>query len=210
MNNITFYTHPWSRGRVTRWMLEECEANYQTEILEYDTSMKTEAYLAINPMGKVPALKYDGHIITENVAICTFLADQFPEKKLAPAMSDPLRGEYYRWLFFTAGPLEAAATAKQLGTLPSPEHYKGVGYGNFDDVVATLEQSLTGKDYICGETFSTADLYLSAVLNWYMEFDMLPKLSAFERYVKKHVSREASIRARQIDDELMKDYPMPQ
>ena len=104
---ITLYTHPMSRGRTARWMLEECGATYDTVVLDYGTSMKAPAYLAINPMGKVPALTHGDIVVTEQAAICAYLADLFPEKKLAPAVGSPQRGAYYRWLFFAAAPLEA-------------------------------------------------------------------------------------------------------
>ncbi len=102
---LVLYTHPMSRGRVARWMLEETGQPYRTEVLEYGSSMKAPSYLAINPMGKVPALRHGDAVITENAAICAYLADAFPQANLAPAPGDPLRGPYFRWLFFAAGPL---------------------------------------------------------------------------------------------------------
>lgn len=209
-NELIFYTHPWSRDRVTRWMLEECEANYQTKVLEYGTSMKAAEYLAINPMGKVPALQHGDTVITENAAICLYLADAFPEKQLAPPVNSKARGTYYRWLMFVASPLEAVITAKSLKQLPddlSDEARSTLGYGSLEDVVNTLEKSLTGVTYLCGDHFTTADLYLSAYLNWYMAFGMMPKLPVFEQYVEKHGSRPAAKKALSIDEALLKDYP---
>lgn len=210
-DTITFYTHPWSRGRVTRWMLEECAANYQTEVLEYGTSMKAAAYLAINPMGKVPALKHGDTIITENAAICMYLADVFTDKQLAPPVDSKARGVYYRWLMFTAGPLEAVATAKSLKHLPeqpSNNERSMAGYGCLDGVVNTLEQSLTGVTYLCNDQFTAADLYLSACLNWYMQTGIIPKRPAFEQYVEKHGKRPAALKAFEMDEALSKQYPV--
>ncbi|PIE00689.1 MAG: glutathione S-transferase [Thiothrix nivea] len=210
-DKIIFYTHPWSRGRVTRWMLEECQANYQTEVLEYDSSMKADTYLAINPMGKVPALKHGDTVFTENAAICMYLADVFTDKQLAPPVGSKARGTYYRWLLFVAGPLEAVATAKSLKQLPEQlsEKERGqAGYGCLEDVVKTLEQSLAGITYLCGDRFSTADLYMTAYLNWYMQFDLIPKRPVFEQYVQQHINRPAALKASEIDEALSKKYPV--
>jgi glutathione S-transferase len=109
-DELVFYTHPMSRGRIVRWMLEEAGCTYRTEIVEYGTNMKAPGYLAINPMGKVPAIRHGDTVVTEAAAICAYLADAFPAAGLAPPAGDPLRGTYYRWLFFAAGPIEAAAS----------------------------------------------------------------------------------------------------
>src|SRR5437773_7078151 len=139
-DELVFYTHPMSRGRIVRWMLEEIRQPYRTELLEYATTMKAPAYLAINPMGKVPAIKHGDTVVTEAAAICAYLADVFPQAKLAPPSGSKLRGPYYRWLFYGAGPVEAAATAKAFGFVV-PEDRKGMaGFGSMDDVLNTLEQ----------------------------------------------------------------------
>ncbi|TQU70220.1 glutathione S-transferase, partial [Xanthomonas perforans] len=114
---IVLYTHPLSRGRVARWMLEETGLPYQTVILDYGTTMKAPDYMAINPMGKVPALRHGETVVTENAAICAYLADLVPERHLAPPPGSPARADYYRWLFFLAGPVEALLTAKESGVL---------------------------------------------------------------------------------------------
>src|SRR5665213_2068414 len=107
-DELVLYTNPMSRGRIARWMLEEIDQPYRTELLDYATTMKAPAYLAINPMGKVPAIRHGDTVVTEGAAICAYLADAFPQAGLAPPQGDRLRGPYYRWLFFTAGPVEAA------------------------------------------------------------------------------------------------------
>src|SRR5919205_4677907 len=110
-----------SRGRIVRWMLEEVGQPYRTELLDYASTMKAAEYRAINPMGKVPAISHGGTVVTEAAAICAYLADAFPQAGLAPAPGDRRRGPYYRWMFFAAGPLEAAASNKAMGFEVPPE-----------------------------------------------------------------------------------------
>ncbi|HBN55074.1 MAG TPA: glutathione S-transferase, partial [Stenotrophomonas sp.] len=162
-DEIVFYTHPQSRGRIVRWMLEETGQPYRTEVLGYGEGMKSADYLAINPMGKVPAIVHRDMAVTEAAAICSYLADAFPQAGLAPAQDDPLRGSYFRWLFFAAGPVEAAVSAKALGLLAPPEKAGMVGYGSFDQVVDTLEKAAAGAaPWLLGERFSAADVYLGS------------------------------------------------
>ena len=96
---LVLYTHPMSRGRIVRWMLEEVGQPYRTELVDYGTSMKAAEYLAVNPMGKVPTLRHGNTVVTECAAICAYLADAFPAADLAPPPASPMRGPYYRWLF---------------------------------------------------------------------------------------------------------------
>ena len=207
---ITLYTHPMSRGRTARWMLEECGATYDTVVLDYGTSMKAPAYLAINPMGKVPALTHGDTVVTEQAAICAYLADLFPEKKLAPAPGSPERGAYYRWLFFAAAPLEAAFVGKSLGHLASPEQASVAGYGSYALAMDTLEFAITqGRPYLCGEQFTAADLYLAAALGWGMRTGCIEKRPAFERYIQPIMQREAYVRASAIDNALVARHPFP-
>src|SRR5690606_1171444 len=128
-SELVFHTNPMSRGRIVRWMLEELGVEYRAVVQEYGASMKSPGYLAINPMGKVPALQHRGIVVTEAAAICAYLADAFPQAGLAPALDDPLRGPYLRWMFFAAGPVEAAVTAKSLGALALPDKAAMAGYG---------------------------------------------------------------------------------
>lgn len=200
---LTLYTHPMSRGRVARWMLEECGALYDSVLLDYGTSMKAPDYLAINPMGKVPALRHGDTVVTENAAICAYLADLFPEKQLAPAVGSAARGSYYRWLFFAAGPMEAATTAKAMNLLAPPDKAIQAGYGSYADVMNTLEVAVSHGPYLCGDHFTAADLYVAAHLYWGMQFGSVEKRPAFERYAQPIVQREAGLRANAIDDALM-------
>lgn len=202
-DEIIFYTNPMSRGRIVRWMLEELGQPYRTEVLDYGTTMKAPAYLAINPMGKVPAVAYRGAVVTECAAICAWLADAFPEAGLAPAFDDPARGTWLRWLFFAAGPLEAAVTAKSLGLLAPADKAMMAGYGSFDDAVATLETAVAAGPYILGDRFSAADVYVGSQIIWGLMFKTLPERPAFQAYAERLSTRPAAVRAREIDDALI-------
>jgi glutathione S-transferase len=202
-DELVFYTKPMSRGRIVRWMLEEVGQPYRTELLDYATTMKAPAYLAINPMGKVPAIKHGDTVVTEAAAICAYLADAFPQAKLAPPSGSHLRGPYYRWLFYGAGPVESAAMAKAMGFVV-PEDRKGMaGFGSMEDVLKTLEYAVSQGEYLVGDSFTAADLYLGAHIDWGMQFKTIEKRPAFERYAARIVNRPAAVRARAIDDALI-------
>lgn len=201
-DEIVFYTHPWSRGRIARWMLEEVGADYRVEALEYGGSMKAADYLAINPMGKVPAVVHGGVVVTECAAICAYLADAFPGAGLAPAAGDPARGTYLRWMFFAAGPLEAAVTAKSLGLLAPPDKAGQAGYGSYEDTVAALEQAVSGDGFICGARFTAADVYVGSQIGWGLQFGTLPDRPAFRAYFDRIKDRPARVEAGRLDDAL--------
>ena len=199
-DDLIFYTNPMSRGRLVRWMLEEVGQPYRTEILDYDTTMKAPAYLAINPMGKVPALRHGDAVVTECAAICAYLADAFPAAGLAPPPGGRLRGPYYRWLFFGAGPIEQAWTNKAMGFTVPPDKERMAGYGNFGKVMDVLEQAVSQGPYLVGTAFTAADLYIGSHLGFGMQFGMIDKRPAFERYVANLMARPAAVKAKQIDD----------
>ncbi len=198
---LVLYTNPMSRGRVARWMLEEIGASYRTDILDYAGSMKAPAYLAINPMGKVPAITHNGKVVTENAAICAYLADAFPKANLAPPTAD--RADYYRWLFFAAGPLEAAASNKALGFQVPPDRERMIGYGTYGAVLDTLEGALKGKAYIAGDKLSAADVYVGSHLGFGMQFGSVEKRKAFEDYWARLAERPAYKRAVDLDNAAM-------
>jgi glutathione S-transferase len=200
-DELVLYTNPMSRGRVARWILEEAGQPYKVEVLDYASSMKAREYLAINPMGKVPALRHGDAVVTETAAICAYLADAFPQARLAPPPGDRLRGPYYRWLFFGAGPFEAAASNKVLGFVVPSDRERMMSYGNFDKVVSTLEAAVSVSDYLIGNSFTAADLYISAQIGFGMMFGTLKPTPAFERYWQRMSARPAYLRATQLDDE---------
>jgi glutathione S-transferase len=206
-DELVLYTNPRSRGRIARWMLEEVGQPYRAEILDYATTLKAPAYLAINPMGKVPALRHGAALVTETAAICAYLADAFPQAGLAPPPGDRRRAPYYRWLFFAAGPVEAAVSNKAFGLKLPPEREGNIGYGSYERVIKTLVEALSASDYLAGGEFSAADLYLGAHIGMGMQFGTIEKRPVFELYWLRLASRPAYLRAKALDDALV---PKPQ
>ena len=200
-NDLIFYTNPMSRGQIARWMLQETGADYQTEIIEYGDQMKSDEYLQINPMGKVPAIKHKGKVITETAAICAYLADVFPQANLAPAIED--RADYYRWLFFGSGPLESAITNRSLGVEVSDDQQRMAGYGTYERTLNVLEDLLSDRGYVCGDKFTAADVYIGSHISFGLMFKTLEPRTAFEEYAAKLSGRTAFIKAKQIDAALM-------
>ncbi len=197
-DDLVFYTNPMSRGRIVRWMLEETGAPYRTEFLAYGPEMHAPAYLAINPLGKVPAITHRGATITECAAICAYLADAFPEAGLAPAPAD--RAAYYRWLFFASGPLEAAIINASLG-FEAPENMRGrIGYVDMPTMLDALEGAVTRADHIAGDAFSAADVYAGSQIGWGLQFGTIEDRPAFRAYWNRISTRPACRRATEIDN----------
>ena len=199
--DLLFYTNPMSRGQIVRWMLEETGAPYETKLLEYGTSMKGAEYLAINPMGKVPAIVHKGQVVTEAAAICAYLAEVYPEAGLKPKGS--ALADYYRWLFFAAGPIEAAFANQAAGFVPPEDKQATFGYGTFELAIDTLEQAVVGKTYIAGDSFSAADVYVGSMIDFLMAFGMLSPRPTFTDYVAGLKARPAHQRAQEIDTTLI-------
>jgi glutathione S-transferase len=202
MKNLVLYTNPQSRGRIAHWMMEELAEPYETVWLDYATSMHAPEYLAINPMGKVPALTHGKAVVTETAAICAYLATQFPEKQLIPTHSEG-QAAFFRWLFFAAGPLEQAVTAKSQNWSVTPEQEGFLGFGNYNKTISTLANALHLSPYIAGEHFSAADVYVGSHLSWGMLFNSIEAQPVFEDYVARLKLRPAFIRSNQINDQYM-------
>ena len=209
MAELTFYTNPQSRGRIVRWILEEVGQPYETEVIAYE-QMKSERYLAVNPMGKVPAIRHRDHVVTEGAAICTYLADVFPEALLGPRADE--KADYYRWLFYAAGPVEQAFTNHAAGWEVPADKERMFGYGNYDRVVGVLDELLSRRDYVCGNRFTAADVYVGSQIMFPMQFGMLPERDSFLRYRDRLQARPAYKRAGQIDDQTVQQAQpaMPQ
>ena len=198
MADLIFYTNPQSRGRIIRWMLEEVGQPYETQIIGYDW-MKDARYLAVNPMGKVPAITHRGKTVTECAAICAYLADVFPQAALGPNYDE--KADYYRWLFYAAGPLEQAVTNNYAKFTPSPEQGRMFGYGNYDTAIDVLDKLLASRDYVCGDRFTAADVYVGSAVMWGTQFGTMPQRDSFAGYAGRLRNREAFQRATQKDDE---------
>jgi glutathione S-transferase len=204
---LTLYTNPQSRGRIAHWMMEELGEPYETVWLDYGTSMKAPDYLAINPMGKVPALRDGAAVVTEAAAICAYLADRYPEKKLMPPPGSPARADYFRWLFFAAGPLEQAVVARSLGWEVPQGRSAMVGFGSYAHALDALEKGFADGPYVCGEQFSAADVYVGSSVVWGLQFGTIDKRPAFEAYATRLQEREALKRSDRINEERIKSSP---
>lgn len=198
---LKFYTNPMSRGQIVRWTLEETGAPYEEIIISYGPEMKSPDYLALNPMGKVPALVHDGRVVTECAAICAYLADAFPAAGLAPRPDE--RADYYRWMFFTAGPVESAIMNRSMGWDPEGEKQAMSGYGNYDLAMDTLEKAVSAHPYVAGERFTAADVYVGSQVGWGLQFNTVPDRPAFRAYWERISDREAYRKAKARDEELI-------
>jgi glutathione S-transferase len=206
MTGIVFYTNPMSRGRIVRWMLEEVGQPYETRVLDYGPQMKSPDYLAINPMGKVPTIRHGDAVVTEAAACCAWLAAAFPQAGLAPAPGTPEHASYLRWMFFAAGPGEAAITNASFGfDLPDTPQARGrAGYGSLALVADALATMLAdGREYVTGTAFSAADVYVGSQILWGMRFGTLPERPGFADYTARLTARPAAARARELDDALV-------
>lgn len=201
---LTFYTNPMSRGRIARWMLEEAGAPYETRFLRYGPEMQTDAFAAMNPMRKVPVLVHDGRVVTECGAICAYLAGAFPEAGLAPPLQ--ARHDYYRWMFFAAGPWEAATTNRSLGIEVPAERAGMVGYGDFDRTLAALTGAVMRAPYICGDQFTAADVYAGSQISWGVRFGSIPSTPEIDAYLDRILARPAFHRASELDNAAVAEF----
>lgn len=201
---IVFYTNPMSRGQIARWMLEEIGEAYREELLAWGPSgSASQAYRAINPMMKVPAIVHDGQVVTEAAAIGLYLADVFHDRQLGPRPDE--RADYYRWILFCAGPLEQAVTSRAMGwEVPQEGRMQGMlGFGSFERTVDTLDAHLAGRDYVCGDRFTMADCYVGSHVDWGLSFGTLPDRPSFRAYQQRLQEREAYRKAKARDQALI-------
>ncbi len=194
MSKLVLYTNPQSRGAIAHWMLEELGEPYETVWLDYGGSMKSPEYLAVNPMGKVPALKDGDAVVTEAAAVCAYLADRYPDAKLAPPSGSTARAAYYRWMFFAAGPVEQAVTCKSMKWEVPADKGGMVGFGSYERTIDALEAALSTGPYICGEQFTAADVYVGSAIRYGMMFGTIDERPAFVDYVARLDARPAYAR----------------
>lgn len=197
---LEFWTNPMSRGQIAHWMLEELGQPYQTNWLDWGpTGNKSAQFLAVNPMGKVPAIRHDGKVVTEAAAICLYLADAFPQAGLKP--SGAALADYYRWTFFASGPIEHAVTAKALGWQVPEGRDAMAGFGSFDAAVGALDAFMADRKHVCGDTFTAADVYVGSTIDWGLIFGSLPSRPSFEAYAARLRERPAYKSAKTINAE---------
>lgn len=201
MADIQFYSNPQSRGQIVHWMLEELGEPYETHWIEYGEQMKSDAYRAINPMGKVPAIQHKGATVTEVPAICTYLAASFPNKGLIPAVGSPQLADFYRWMFFAAGPVEQAVTVKSMGWTCDENQSRTLGFGSLQDVYQAVEVALANGPFVCGQDFTAVDVYLGSQLRWGILFGTVEDRPAFSEYVERISARPALQRSIELSEQ---------
>src|ERR1700686_1646599 len=202
-DEIVFYHNPMSRARMVHWMLEEVGAPYRIELVDLQKGeQKKPAFLAVNPMGKLPAIMHRGTVITETSAICAYLADAFPVAGLSPRWDEPVRGTYLRWMFFGAGCVNSALIDRMLSR-PVPERTSALGYGRYEDVIDTLEKAITPGPYILHERFSAADVYIGSQLGFGMMTKALEPRPSFQSYVGRLSQRPAFKRFEAQSEKLL-------
>jgi glutathione S-transferase len=200
-DELVFYTNPQSRGRIVRWMLEEVGQPYRTELLDYATTMKAPAYLAVNPMGKVPALRHGETVVTEAAAICAYLADEFPDRKLNIPVGTARRGVYLKWLFFGPSCFEPAIMDRAFPRKDAAPR-GALGYGDYDTVIDVVAEAVAKGPHLMGEQFTAADVVIGSGLRWGTQFKLLPERPEFSAYLQRLASRPALQRAEAKDKEL--------
>ncbi len=206
MADYTFFTNPMSRGQIARWALHEAGADYEQVLVDWTN--RPPALAAANPMGKVPVIVHhtaDGdRVVTECAAICAYLAEMEPEAGLLP--NDAQMADYYRWMFFAAGPVEQAIVGKSMGW-EVPEGREGmVGFGSFERTLTTLEGHFTTHNYVCGDHFTMADVYVGSQVDWGLTFGSIPPEPAFVAYAERLQARPAYKTAKAIDNALIEEF----
>lgn len=188
---VVLYYNPMSRARIVHWLLEELGVPYRLELLSFDKhEHKTPQFLAINPMGKLPTISDNGVVVTEAAAICTYLADNYPRAQLAPALHDPARGTYLRWLFFGAGCVEPAMVDRMFSRA-AVDRPSTLGYGSYENVMDTLEGALKPGPFILGDRFSAADVYIGSQIGWGLMTKSVEPRPTFLSYVARNAERPA-------------------
>jgi glutathione S-transferase len=202
MGKLTLYHAAPSRSSIVRWMLEELGEPYELHVLSLAKSEQLQPdHLAVNPMGKVPALKHGDAVVTEAAAICTYLADEFPQARLNIPVGDPRRGPYLKWLFFGPSCIEPAMTDRAFPRQEQPRRGM-LGYGNFDTVMDVVTKAVEPGPYLMGEQFTAADVIVGSTLRWGLMFGLLPKRPEFIAYVGRLEQRPALQRAVAADQKL--------
>jgi glutathione S-transferase len=199
---IIFYHSPQSRSAGTLFLLEELGADYELRTLDLKKNeQRGSDYLAVNPMGKVPAIVHNGALVTEQGAVYAYLADLHADAGITPAIGDPLRGPYLRWLFFYGSSYEPALIDRSMKREPAPPSTSP--YGDYDTMLKTLWDQLGNGPYLLGDRFTAADVLWGTALRWTTMFKLVPETPAVKAYIERVTSRPAALRAAKIDEEIM-------
>ena len=203
MAQYTFFTNPMSRGQIARWALHEAGASYDQVLVDW--AAKPAAFIAANAMGKVPTIIHHSEtgerVITECAAICAYLAETHPEAGLLP--SDAELADYYRWMFFAAGPVEQAIVGRSMGWEVPEGRAAMVGFGSFERVLDTLDGHFSASDYVCGPRFTMADVYVGSQIDWGLTFGSIPPRESFVAYAERLQARAAYKASKAIDAALI-------
>ncbi|MDY7225198.1 glutathione S-transferase family protein [Hyalangium rubrum] len=199
--HVVFFHAPNSRSAGVRILIEELNAEHELKVLNMKAGETRQAdYLAVNPMGKVPAIKHGDALVTEQAAVYMYLAELYPEAGLSPAVGHPLRGPYLRWMVFYGSCFEPALVDRSMKREPAP---RGTSpYGDFETVISTLTQQLAKGPWLLGETFTAADVLWGSALTWTTGFKLVPELPEIKAYLERFNARPAVVRARAKDAEL--------
>jgi glutathione S-transferase len=205
MAEYTFFTNPMSRGQIARWALHEAGASYDQVLVPW--ADKPAALLAANPMGKVPTVIHHRQtgdkVVTECAAICAYLAEAHPEAGLGPSADES--ADYFRWMFFAAGPLETAITARSMGWEVPKDREMMAGWGSYERTVGALEGHFAGSKFVCGDRFTMADVYVGSQVDWGLTFGSIPPNEAFVAYAERLQARTAYKAAKGIDHQLIEE-----
>ncbi|MBD3729138.1 MAG: glutathione S-transferase family protein [Sphingomonadales bacterium] len=201
MAEFTFYTNPMSRGQIVRWALHEAGADYDQVLVDWADK---GALLQVNPMGKVPTIVHHhgghDHVVTEAAAICHYLAEMAAPALLPTAHE---KADYFRWLFFAAGPVEQAIVTRGMGWEVPPEREGMAGFGSYDRAIGGLASLFDGREFVCGSRFTMADVYVGSQVDWGLAFKSIPARPEFEAYAERLREREAYKAAKAIDNDLI-------
>ncbi|HEX7710358.1 MAG TPA: glutathione S-transferase family protein [Sphingomonadaceae bacterium] len=205
MAAFTFFYNPMSRAQIARWALHEVGADYEPVLVEWDN--KPAALTRANPMGKLPTIIHHhgghDHVVTEAAAICHYLAAVHPQAGLLPREHE--LADYFRWLFFAAGPLEQAVTNKAYGWLPDERQEIALGFGSYERTIDTLDSWFAGHDFVCGERFTMADVYVGSAVDWGLAFKTMPERAVLLAYAERVRMRDAYREAKAIDTGLIEE-----
>ncbi|MBT8132589.1 MAG: glutathione S-transferase family protein [Gammaproteobacteria bacterium] len=196
---MKLFWYPRTRSSRTIWLLEEAGVAYDLEKVDLSKAVEQrgDAFLRASPMGKVPAIQDDNVALADSAAIALYIADRYPQNRLAPAIDDPMRGQYLYWMLFSPGSMEPAMAEKVGGWKTNRATH---GWGDFDTMISTLEKGLQNGPWILGEQFSAADVMVGSTTGFLRMFDLLPESAVIEAYTDRCQARPGNQKAMQLQE----------